>query len=48
MQMASGPSSNQVTHWAFMLECTPDEECWANLPGVQKGIPEFLSNCLIE
>ncbi len=48
MQMASGSSSNQVTHWAFMLECTPDEECWSNLPGVQKGIPEFLSNCLIE
>ncbi|HML93903.1 MAG TPA: hypothetical protein PKC29_00560 [Thermodesulfobacteriota bacterium] len=45
MQMASGSSSAQITHWAYMLECTPDEECWANLPGVEKGIEEFLSNC---
>lgn len=45
MQMASGSSSAQVAHWAYMLECTPDEECWENLPGVQGGIEEFLSNC---
>ena len=45
MQMASGSSSAQITHWAYMLECTPDEECWENLPGVEKGIEDFLSNC---
>ncbi|MCC6712034.1 MAG: hypothetical protein IT344_01605 [Candidatus Dadabacteria bacterium] len=45
MQMASGSSSVQITHWAYMLECTPDEECWDNLPGVQRGVEEFLANC---
>lgn len=45
MQMASGSSSMQIAHWAYMLECTPDEECWENLPGVQKGIQEFISGC---
>ena len=48
MQMASGSASNQVTNWAFMLECTPDEECWTNLPGVQKNLPDFLSNCVTD
>lgn len=48
MQMASGNASSQVGHWAFMLECNPGEECWANLPGVQKSLPEFISNCEIE
>ncbi len=45
MQMASGTSSNQVAHWAFMLECSPGEQCWDNLPGAQKSLTEFLSNC---
>jgi hypothetical protein len=48
MQMSSGSSSNQVTHWAFMLECTSDDECWTDLPGVQQGLPDFLSNCTSE
>lgn len=47
MQMSTG-SSIQVAHWAYMLECTPDEECWENLPGVQRGIEEFLANCEAE
>jgi hypothetical protein len=45
MQMSSGVASNQVAHWAFMLECKPGEECWEDLPGVQKSLPEFFSNC---
>lgn len=45
MQMSSGSSSNQVAHWAFMLECEPGEECWDNLPGVQGSLTEFISNC---
>jgi hypothetical protein len=48
MQMASGSSSNQVTHWAFMLECTPDEKCWTDLPGVHESLPDFLANCATE
>ena len=45
MQMSSGAAFNQVAHWAFMLQCTPEQECWEDLPGVQKSLPEFLSNC---
>jgi hypothetical protein len=45
MQMASGSASNQVTHWAYMLECAPDQRCWTDLPGVQQSLPDFLSNC---
>ena len=48
MQMSSGSSSFQVAHWAFMLECTPDDECWTDLPGVQQSLPDFLSNCTSE
>lgn len=45
MQMASGPASSQVTHWAYMVECTPEKECWTDLPGVQQSLPDFLANC---
>lgn len=45
MQMASGPASSQVTHWAYMLQCTPDQKCWTDLPGIQQSLPDFLANC---
>jgi len=45
MQMASGSSSSQVTHWAFMLQCAPDAPCWSDLPGVDESIPELLASC---
>jgi hypothetical protein len=45
MQMASGSSSLQVTHWAYMLQCTQSERCWTHLPGVDKSIDELLAAC---
>ena len=34
MQMSGGNSAASVTHWAYMLQSTPDDESWNNLPGV--------------
>ena len=45
MQMASGSSSTQISHWASMLQCSPGDPCWGNLPGVNESIPDFLANC---
>ena len=45
MQMASGSTATQIAHWAFMHQCTPDQPCWNNLPGVGQSIPEFLASC---
>ncbi len=45
MQMASGTSSTEVSHWAYMLQCTPNQSCWNDLPGVTQSIPEFLGLC---
>ncbi len=45
MQMASGQASSQITHWAYMLECTPDEKCWTDLPGIQTSLPDFVAEC---
>ena len=45
MQMASGSSSTQVAHWAFMQQCTPDQPCWQDLPGSEGSIPELLAQC---
>jgi hypothetical protein len=45
MQMASGSSSTQVAHWAFMRQCTPDQPCWNDLPGTEGSIPELLAQC---
>jgi hypothetical protein len=32
MQMASGSSSTQIAHWAFIEQCAPGEPCWSRLP----------------
>ncbi len=45
MQMASGSSTSQVTHWAFMQQCTPADPCWTSLPGLHSSIPELLASC---
>ena len=45
MQMASGSSSTQVAHWAFMRQCTPDQQCWNDLPGTERSLPELLAQC---
>jgi len=45
MQMASGSSSTQVAHWAFMRQCTPDQPCWNDLPGTERSLPALLAQC---
>src|SRR5262249_57028042 len=45
MQMASGSSSSQIAHWAFMQQCTSVQRCWSELPGVEQSIPELLAQC---
>ncbi len=45
MQMASGSADIQVEHSAFMRQCTPADDCWVDLPGVNLGVLAFLSHC---
>jgi len=45
MQMNSGARSVQVAHWSYMLQCTPDQACWTDLPGVKQSLPELLAKC---
>ena len=45
MQMASGSSSSQVTHWASMQQCTPRDACWTDLPGVGGSLLGLLAGC---
>ncbi len=45
MQMASGSADIQVEHGAFMRQCTPADDCWVDLPGVNLGVLDFLSHC---
>jgi hypothetical protein len=43
MQM-SAPfgSSGRVLHWAYMVQCTPDDPAWQHLPGTSQSLPEFM------
>lgn len=46
MQMATGSSRLQVTHWAKMTQCRAGQPCWNALPGLDDtSISEFLANC---
>ena len=46
MQMATGSSQLQVTHWARMTQCREGQSCWNALPGLDDtSIPEFLGTC---
>lgn len=45
MQMASGSSSSMVTHWAYMYQCSPNQSCWNDLPGIAQSIPDLLAQC---
>lgn len=44
MQMASG-GSTQVTHWAYMVQCTPQQSCWTDLPGQVDSVESLLGAC---
>ena len=43
MQMTSGTSTMNVTHWAYMLPVTQDDPQWSSLPGYpDTGIPDLV------
>jgi hypothetical protein len=43
MQMSSPLSDKSVIlHWAYMLQCKPEDEAWQQLPGTDQSLPEFL------
>lgn len=44
-QMASGPATMQVSHWAYMLQTVEGDAAWNALPGVEVTVPEFLEAC---
>jgi hypothetical protein len=43
MQM-SAPfgSKGRVLHWAYMIQCTPADAAWQQLPGTTQSLPEFM------
>jgi hypothetical protein len=43
MQM-SAPfgSDRQVLHWAYMVQCKPDDLEWERLPGTNQSLPDFM------
>jgi hypothetical protein len=45
-QMASGPATLQVSHWAYMLQTVEGDAAWMSLPGVNVSVPEFISPCV--
>ena len=45
-QMSSGPSTLQVSHWAYMLQTVEGDDAWLSLPGVNVSVPEFLGPCM--
>ncbi len=44
MQMTTGVTM-LVTHWAYMAQCRPGDECNQQLPGVEVPLQQFLSEC---
>ena len=34
MQMSSGTGAMSLTHWSYMVQSTPDDPSWRNIPGV--------------
>ncbi|MDQ2103071.1 hypothetical protein [Azospirillum isscasi] len=44
MQMTSGTNAVGMTHWAYMVQATPDSDAWTSLPGVPgTGIGDVFS-----
>jgi hypothetical protein len=43
MQMSTPfGASGQLLHWAYMVQCTPEDAAWQQLPGTDQSLPEFL------
>lgn len=44
MQMNAGSTSDGLSHWSYMIKITPDSPYYADLPGVNESLPDFLTN----
>jgi hypothetical protein len=44
-QMSTGSSSEQVGHWAYMVQTKPGMSSWYSLPGVNEPAPVFIARC---
>lgn len=38
MQVSSGPASNMLVHWAYMVKVEPGEPAWEYLPGTRTSV----------
>ena len=45
LQMSTGPTALQVSHWAYMVQSHEGEPSWESLPGVGVSLLDFLSLC---
>jgi hypothetical protein len=34
MQMTNGTATSNLTHWAYMLQSTPSDPSWTDIPGI--------------
>ncbi len=44
-QMASGPTTMQINHWAYMMQTKPGDASWESLPGVDMSVEDFMAGC---
>jgi hypothetical protein len=44
MQMSSGPGSSLVVHWAQMLQVSPDDPAWTQLPGAGVSVSAMVDD----
>ena len=43
MQMSAPLGSDRrVLHWAYMVQCKPDDRAWKQLPGTNQSLPDFM------
>jgi hypothetical protein len=43
-QMSTG-THQQVTHWAYMVQCHPEDPCMRRLPGLDISLPQLIQEC---
>lgn len=43
-QMFSISGTNQIGHWAYMVQTRPGQRSWESLPAVGVSVPTFLAN----
>lgn len=46
MQVSTGPATNGVTHWAYMMQVKPENPDWTSLPGTKgQSVPSVDTGC---